>query len=178
MCGLIGGVSRKAIGAGAIEAALEVLHHRGPTAPGQWTSRDRRAFLGHTRLSIIGLDNGEQPIASSEGDVQIVVNGEFYGYRAIRDELRAQGCRFATDSDSEIALHLYLRHGMRVTEQLRGEFAVLIADQRRNMMIAIRDRFGIKPLFYAVVGGAVYFASEIKALLALGVPAAWDAEAA
>ena len=88
--------------------------------------------------------------------------------KPVRDELRARGAKFKTDSDSEIALHLYLQHGMRATEQLRGEFAVLIADQRRDIMIAIRDRFGIKPLFYAVTPDGVFFASEIKALACAG----------
>ena len=176
MCGLIGGVSRKPVARDRIQAALDALDHRGPDGQGHW--RDGRFFLGHTRLSIIGLNNGDQPMSNADGDVHLAVNGEFYGYKAVRDDLRARGSRFTTDSDSEIALHLYLQHGMRATEQLRGEFAVLIADQRRDIMIAIRDRFGIKPLFYAVTPDGVFFASEIKALLALGVPAAWDAEAA
>jgi asparagine synthase (glutamine-hydrolysing) len=178
MCGLIGGMSRKPVAADRITRALASLDHRGPDGQGRWTSADGRVFLGHTRLSIIGLNNGEQPMANADGDVHLVVNGEFYGYRAIRDELRKQGSGFATDSDSEIALHLYLQRGMRAAEALRGEFAALIADERRNIMIAIRDRFGIKPLFYVVIDGGVYFASEIKALLALGVPASWDEEAA
>jgi asparagine synthase (glutamine-hydrolysing) len=178
MCGLIGGAPRKQIAPERIQQALGSLDHRGPDGQGRWVASDGRKFLGHTRLSIIGLNNGDQPMSSGDGDVHVVVNGEFYGYREIRDQLRAQGSVFATDSDSEIALHLYLQRGMRATESLRGEFAVLIADERRDMMIAIRDRFGIKPLFYAVADGGVYFASEIKALLALGVPAAWDAEAA
>jgi asparagine synthase (glutamine-hydrolysing) len=176
MCGLIGGIARKPVPQERIQKALDVLDHRGPDGQGQWS--DGRFFLGHTRLSIIGLNNGDQPMSNAEGDVHLAVNGEFYGYRAIRDDLRARGAKFKTESDSEIALHLYLQHGMRAAEQLRGEFAVLIADQRRETMIAIRDRFGIKPLFYAVTPDGVYFASEIKALLALGVPAAWDAEAA
>ncbi len=178
MCGLIGGITRKPVDQKQIGAALDVLNHRGPDGQGRWASSDGRSFLGHTRLSIIGLDNGVQPISNSAGDVHIVVNGEFYGYRAIRDDLRRQGAKFATDSDSEIALHLYLQRGMRAAESLRGEFAVLIADERRKLMIAIRDRFGIKPLFYAVIDGGVVFASEIKALLALGVPAIWDKDAA
>lgn len=176
MCGLIGGVSRKPLAGDRIQAALDALDHRGPDGQGHWS--DGRFFLGHTRLSIIGLSNGDQPMSNGDGNVHLAVNGEFYGYKAVRDDLRARGSRFTTDSDSEIALHLYLQHGMRATEQLRGEFAVLIADQRRDIMIAIRDRFGIKPLFYAVTPDGVFFASEIKALLALGVPAAWDAEAA
>jgi asparagine synthase (glutamine-hydrolysing) len=159
-------------------AAIDVLFHRGPDGNGSWTSRDGLWSLGHTRLSIIGLDNGDQPLTSPDGTVHAVVNGEFYGYREIRDRLRAAGCRFATQSDSEIALHLYQERGMQCARELRGEYAVVIADERQRVMIAIRDRFGIKPLFYAVVDGDVFFASEIKALLALGVPARWDLEGA
>jgi asparagine synthase (glutamine-hydrolysing) len=144
---------------------------------GKWISSDGRWFLGHTRLSIIGLDNGDQPISDPSGDVQLVVNGEFYGYKAIREQLRAEGCVFKTSSDSEIALHLYLREGMNLGRHLRGEFAAVIADRRNGAMLAIRDRFGIKPLFYAVHEGNVFFASEVKALLALGVPARWNHDA-
>ncbi len=178
MCGIVAGVFRKPADEQALERAMDRLTHRGPDARGRWLSEDRTWALGHTRLSIIGLDNGAQPMAAAEGAVQMVVNGEFYGYRAIRDRLREEGARFASDSDSEIALHLYLAKGVGAVQELRGEFAVIIADRRNNTMIAIRDRFGIKPLFYAVHDGNVVFASEIKALLALGVPARWDHEAA
>jgi asparagine synthase (glutamine-hydrolysing) len=163
---------------GRIERALAILNHRGPDSRGRWISDDQRRALGHTRLSVIGLDNGEQPMTSPEGKLHAVVNGEFYGYREIRERLRAEGCQFKTDSDSEIALHLYRRRGMQATSELRGEFAAIIADERDNTVVAIRDRFGIKPLYYAIRNGDVFFASEIKALLALGVPAAWDLEGA
>jgi len=177
MCGFVAGLLRRALEPKRLDRALEMLHHRGPDAVGKWIAPDRRWFLGHTRLSIIGLANGSQPIADASGDVQLVVNGEFYGYKAIRERLRAEGCTFKTDSDSEIALHLYLREGMNLGRHLRGEFAAVIADRRNRAMLAIRDRFGIKPLFYAVHEGDVFFASEVKALLALGVPARWNREA-
>ena len=177
MCGFVGGLLRGTLEPKRLDRALETLHHRGPDAVGKWVAPDGRWFLGHTRLSIIGLENGRQPISNATGDVQLVVNGEFYGYRAIRERLRAEGCSFTTDSDSEIALHLYLREGMNLGRHLRGEFAALIADRRNRALLAIRDRFGIKPLFYAVHEGDVLFASEVKALLALGVPARWNREA-
>jgi len=178
MCGIFAAMTRRALAPERRDAALKALFHRGPDGFGSWTSHDAQWTLGHTRLSIIGLDNGDQPMTSPDGTVHMVVNGEFYGYREIRERLRASGCRFATDSDSEIALHLYQERGMQCATDLRGEFAVVIADERQRVMIAIRDRFGIKPLFYAVVNGDVFFASEIKALLALGVPARWDWEGA
>jgi asparagine synthase (glutamine-hydrolysing) len=177
MCGFVAGVLCDAVEPARVDHALDTIHHRGPDAVGRWISPDGRWFLGHNRLSIIGLDNGDQPIANATGDVQVIVNGELYGYREIRDRLRFEGCHFTTESDSEIALHLYLREGMNMGRHLRGEFAAVIADRRNRAMVAIRDRFGIKPLFYAVHEGNVYFASEVKALLALGVPARWNREA-
>jgi asparagine synthase (glutamine-hydrolysing) len=178
MCGIFAAMTHRGLSTDRRDAALKRLEHRGPDGSGIWTSRDGRRTLGHTRLSIIGLVNGSQPLTSPDGAVHMVVNGEFYGYREIRERLRADGYRFSTDSDSEIAMHLYQERGMQAATLLRGEFAIVIADERQRAMIAIRDRFGVKPLYYAVVNGEVFFASEIKALLALGVPAAWDLEGA
>ena len=178
MCGIFAAMTRRGLMPERRDAALKSLQHRGPDGSGSWTSRDGRWTLGHTRLSIIGLNNGDQPMTSPDGAVHLVVNGEFYGYREIRDRLRASGYRFSTESDSEIALHLYDERGMQAANELRGEFAVIIADERQQRMIAIRDRFGIKPLYYSVVNGDVFFASEVKALLAMGVPAVWDLEGA
>ena len=178
MCGIFAAMTRRGLMPERRDAALKSLQHRGPDGSGSWTSRDGRWTLGHTRLSIIGLNNGDQPMTSPDGAVHLVVNGEFYGYREIRDRMRASGYRFATESDSEIALHLYDERGMQAANELRGEFAVIIADERQQRMIAIRDRFGIKPLYYSVVNGDVFFASEVKALLAMGVPAVWDLEGA
>ena len=178
MCGIFAAMTRRGLPTERCDTALKLLEHRGPDGSGTWTSRDGQWTLGHTRLSIIGLNNGSQPMTSPDGAVHLVVNGEFYGYREIRERLRASRYRFSTASDSEIALHLYAERGIQAAAQLRGEFAVIIADERQRAMYAIRDRFGVKPLYYAAVDGDVYFASEIKALLALGVPAKWDLEGA
>src|SRR5215211_3156678 len=178
MCGIFAAMTRRGLMPERRDAALRSLQHRGPDGSGSWISRDGRWTLGHTRLSIIGLNNGEQPMTSPDGAVHLVVNGEFYGYREIRDRLRASGYRFSTQSDSEIALHSYDERGMQAASELRGEFAAIIVDERQQMMIALRDRFGIKPLYYSIVHGDAFFASEIKALLAMGVPAAWDVEGA
>lgn len=177
MCGIVGGLLGSPLDPRALDRALHALHHRGPDSSGRFVAPDRRLFLGHTRLSIIGLENGDQPIANDRGDLQLVANGELYGYRAIRERLQREGCVFRTDSDSEIALHLHQRRGIDFLKELRGEFALLLADRRNRTLFGIRDRFGIKPLFYAVHRGDVYFASEIKALLALGVPARWSPDA-
>jgi asparagine synthase (glutamine-hydrolysing) len=178
MCGLVAAALPAArLGEERVDAALACLGHRGPDAAHRWFSTDRCTVLGHVRLSVIGLHNGDQPLSNEAGDVRCVVNGELYGFRRIRAELSAEGHRFATDSDSEVALRLYEKLGGDFVHRLRGEFAVVIADQRRRCLIAVRDRFGIKPLYYAVHEGGVYIASEVKALLALGVPARWDSQA-
>jgi asparagine synthase (glutamine-hydrolysing) len=153
------------------------LVHRGPDEQHQWIAPHGRVGLGHTRLSIIDLMTGAQPIASEDGRLRIVVNGEFYDFERIRRELEERGHRFRTRSDSEIALHLYEEMGTKCLEQLRGEFAFVIWDEENETLFAARDRFGIKPLFYARVGETLYLASEVKALFAAGVPAAWDREA-
>lgn len=176
MCGIFAAATHKEIAPERIAAALKTLAHRGPDGTGVWRSADKRWTLGHTRLSIIGLTNGDQPMISPDKSVHMIVNGEFYGYRAIREQLRATGSKFSTDSDSEIALHLYQQRGMQALHRLRGEFALVFADERERVLIGVRDRFGIKPLYYSVLNGEVFFASEIKALLALGVPARWNPE--
>lgn len=178
MCGIFAAMIQRGVEPWQIDRARSSLSHRGPDGNGVWLSTTRKWVLGHTRLSIIGLGNGEQPFSSGNGKVHAVVNGEFYGYREIRSELREIGCQFSTESDSEIALHLYLQQGMQLTSKLRGEFAFVIADEREGVMIAVRDRFGIKPLYYAERQGDIFFASEIKAILAMGIPASWDLKGA
>ena len=175
MCGLIAAqLTTPWLTPERLAVALATIAHRGPDGVANWFAPDRLTVLGHVRLSIIGLNNGDQPIGHARGDLNLVVNGEFYGYKTIREELRAKGYRFVTESDSEIALHLYDEYALGFTDHLRGEFAAVLTDRRSGEIIAVRDRFGIKPLFYAIHNGDVLFASEIKALLALGVPARWD----
>jgi asparagine synthase (glutamine-hydrolysing) len=135
-----------------------------------------RVGLGHARLAIIDLDTGDQPLENEDGQLHVVVNGEFYDFERIRAELEARGHRFRTGSDSEIVLHLYEEYGAQCVQHLRGEFAFLLWDERQKRLLAARDRFGIKPLFYAEFGGMLAFGSEIKALLAAGLEARWDPE--
>ncbi|MFK5947314.1 MAG: asparagine synthase (glutamine-hydrolyzing) [Methylococcales bacterium] len=178
MCGIIGTFNcDKPISRHRLNLSLESIRHRGPDNSGIWESDDGRTVLGHTRLSIIGLDNGKQPISNNTNDCHIVVNGEFYDYENIRKDLKSKGHVFSTDSDSEIALHLYKEYGTEALQHLRGEFAFIIYDESNRYVFAARDRFGIKPLYYTKKQGAIYFASEIKALLELGVDAEWDIEA-
>ena len=177
MCGIVAAFSpREKVSAEALEAGTRRLHHRGPDGQRWWISDDARVGLGHARLSIIDLTTGDQPIANEDEQIRIVVNGEFYGYEAIQKELEARGHRLRTKSDSEIALHLYEEFGLQFLQHLRGEFALVLWDGRLRRLVAARDRFGIKPLFYAWSGSTLRIASEAKALFAMGVPARWDAE--
>ena len=160
----------------ALDRATDSLNHRGPDGRGTWINSDGRIGLGHTRLSVIGLDNGAQPIAGEDGRVHLTANGEFYGFESIRQDLENRGHAFATGSDSEIALHLYEEQGRACVDSLRGEFAFVLWDENLQTLWAVRDRFGIKPLYYTEYRGVLYVASEVKALLAAGVPAAWDEE--
>jgi asparagine synthase (glutamine-hydrolysing) len=177
MCGIAALFSQsKPVSPQALKQATRALHHRGPDSFGAWFSSDNRVALGHSRLSIIDLTTGDQPIANEDGRVRIIVNGEFYDFERQRRELEQRGHQFRTRSDSEIALHLYEELGAHCVEHLRGEFAFVLWDDRNRLLFAVRDRFGIKPLYYAVHEGTLYIASEVKALFAAGVPAAWDFE--
>ncbi|MDR3622805.1 MAG: asparagine synthase (glutamine-hydrolyzing) [Paludisphaera borealis] len=175
MCGIIGMYSmREPISAALLEQSTLRLAHRGPDGRRTWISEDRRVALGHARLSIIDLATGDQPIASEDESLRIVVNGEFYDFERTRSDLESRGHRFRTRSDSEIALHLYEDFGTACLQQLRGEFAFILWDGPNDTLFAARDRLGIKPLYYTLHQGTLYLASEIKALLAAGVPGRWD----
>ncbi|MET0382216.1 MAG: asparagine synthase (glutamine-hydrolyzing) [Burkholderiaceae bacterium] len=177
MCGVVAMYSRqRPVASAAIDRAVRALRHRGPDGDGRWISANGQVGLGHARLSIIDLETGSQPISNEDGTVRIVVNGEFYDHDRIRRELMARGHKLRTASDSEIALHLYEDFGVQCLEHLRGEFAFVLWDERNKVLLAVRDRFGIKPLNYAEVDGILYLGSEIKALFAAGVEPRWDRE--
>jgi asparagine synthase (glutamine-hydrolysing) len=177
MCGIAAFFSQsKPVSRQRLERAVQTLVHRGPDNQSVWFSPERRVALGHTRLSIIDLTTGDQPIANEDERVHIIVNGEFYDFERQRRELEQRGHRFRTRSDSEIALHLYEDFGAHCVRHLRGEFAFVLWDETNQLLLAARDRFGIKPLYYAVHDGTLYLASEVKALFAAGVPARWDHE--
>jgi asparagine synthase (glutamine-hydrolysing) len=177
MCGIIAGFD----GTGgsslaAVQRGLNVLRHRGPDSARTWESAGGHVSLGHARLSIIDLVTGDQPLANEDETIHVVVNGEFYGFEQIRTELEALGHRFRTHSDSEIVLHLYEEFGVAFVHRLRGEYAFVLWDERKQVLLAVRDRFGIKPLFYSQKNDRLLFASEVKALHAAGVEPAWDEE--
>lgn len=175
MCGIVAKYSLNGpVDITAIESAIETLIHRGPDGTGIWQSIDRSVALGHTRLALRGIDSGAQPIVSNHGQFAVVVNGEFYDYQNLKTMLVAKGYRFQTNSDSELAIHLYQEYGLRFTDYLRGEFALVLWDAQHCRLIAVRDRFGIKPLVYSASSGEVLLASESKALFAMGHRAKWD----
>jgi asparagine synthase (glutamine-hydrolysing) len=179
MCGIVAvfdscAASHPATALEAVRRGVSTLHHRGPDSQNDWNSIDGLVSLGRARLSIIDLAGGDQPLANEDESVHAIVNGEFYDFERIRARLQSHGHCFRTRSDSEILLHLYEDFGVECVHHLRGEFAFVLWDSRRHLLFAARDRFGIKPLFYSESRGRPMLASEVKALHAAGVPAAWD----
>ena len=168
MCGLAGVARAEPSGVSAelLTRMAAVLRHRGPDGFGLFVGA--RVGLAHLRLSIIDVAGGAQPLGNEDGRVVIVYNGEVYNYRELRDELAGHGHRFRTDSDTEVLVHAYEEWGTGMLERLNGQFAFAIYDRRDDSLFLARDRFGVRPLFYAERGGTLYFASEIKALFASG----------
>jgi asparagine synthase (glutamine-hydrolysing) len=147
-----------------------VLRHRGPDGVG--IAAGPRVGLAHTRLSIIDIARGAQPLTNEDGNVMITYNGEVYNYRELRVELQAKGHQFRTHTDTEVLVHAYEQWGPAMLSRLNGQFAFAIYDRRTESVFLARDRFGVRPLFYSMRDGDIIFASEVKALLATGeVPA-------
>src|SRR4051812_38711906 len=143
MCGIAAMVGREPSDLRqALERALHSMQHRGPDGDGIWTSPDARIGLAHTRLAIMDPAGAGQPIANETGRIRAVVNGEFYDFERHRRELESRGHRFATRGDSELLVHLYEDHRETLWRHLRGEFAFVIHDLDRSLVIAGRDRFG------------------------------------
>jgi asparagine synthase (glutamine-hydrolysing) len=173
MCGINGivnlGAEASPIDRGELLRTRDAMASRGPDGSGAWVSADGRVGLGNRRLAIIDLSPaGAQPMADESGDVQLVLNGEVYNYRELRAGLAAEGFRFRSESDTEVVIALYLRHGDAFLRRLRGMFALAIWDGRRRRLLLARDPFGIKPLYYAIASGRLRFASQVKALEAGG----------
>src|SRR5690349_326582 len=146
------------------------LRHRGPDGYGIFLGS--RVGLAHTRLSIIDVEGGGQPLTNEDGRVAITFNGEIFNYIELRSELEAKHT-FQTRSDTEVLVHAYEEWGPAMLSRLNGQFAFAIYDRRTESVFLARDRFGVRPLFYSMRDGDLLFASEIKALLATGeVPAA------
>lgn len=169
MCGIVGVVD-PSLDRSRLKASLKLLRHRGPDGDGVFLEPDRHLGFGHTRLSIIDLETGAQPLHSADARLVLVCNGELYDFERQRGELQREGSRFTTNSDSELIIHLYLKYGERFYQHLRGEFAFLLYDRSLGRLIAARDRFGIKPLYVArTKAGGWAFSSEIKGLFGTGL---------
>jgi asparagine synthase (glutamine-hydrolysing) len=168
MCG-IGAILDPAGTSGqhAAERMVEALRHRGPD--GEALRRIGPVALAHTRLAIIDVAGGDQPLDSEDGRVTAIVNGEIYNHRSLRTELEGRGHRWATNSDSEVVVHGYEEDGVDFVRHLNGIFAFVIWDDRKQRLIAARDAFGVKPLYWWSDGTRVAVASEIGALLDAGL---------
>ena len=143
------------------------MRKRGPDAEGAWYSADGHMGLAHRRLSIIDLDaRSNQPMLSDDGSLVISFNGEIYNYKALRQQLEGQGCRFRTQSDTEVLLQMYRLHGDKMFAELRGMYAFALWDATKKALLLARDTYGIKPLYYADDGWTCRVASQVKALLA------------
>lgn len=165
MCGIAGILGRCDSAGRDLDRMLDALRHRGPDGEGVYS--DAYVTLGHRRLSIIDLAGGRQPLKSVDGTIWLVCNGEIYNYVEQRKRLEEAGYRFVTNSDCEVIIGLYQEHGDRLFEHLRGMFAFVLWDARRQRLLAARDHLGQKPLYYTDEAGRFAFASEIKGLLAL-----------
>ena len=161
MCGICGFVGLES--PGLVDRMTDSLDHRGPDDRGTFVDGD--VALGHRRLSIIDLGGGHQPMISADGRYVLVYNGEIYNYAELRRDLIARGASFRTESDTEVLLQLLERDGTAALHRLNGMFAFALFDTRERELLLVRDRIGIKPLYYIADGGRLLFASETKALL-------------
>ena len=176
MCGIAGFYLREGKASlSAVRTMCDQIRHRGPDDEGYHV--EGGCAIGMRRLSIIDLSTGHQPMANEDESVWVVFNGEIYNYQELRRDLLARGHRFVTNSDTETLVHLYEEQGAEGLQRLRGMFAYAIWDSRRRRMFLARDRFGKKPLYYAVLPEGLYFGSELKCLQAAGVPCDIDEEA-
>ena len=167
MCGIFGywDRERRALGERELAAMARSLVHRGPDDEGIRHQPARGVAVGNRRLSIIDIAGGHQPFVSDDGRIAIVQNGEIFNFVELADELRAQGVRLDTHSDTEVLLRLYEREGLAFVQRLNGMFAIAIDDAREDALYLVRDRIGVKPLYVAQQGERFLFASEIKAIL-------------
>ncbi|MDA8206055.1 MAG: asparagine synthase (glutamine-hydrolyzing) [Thermaerobacter sp.] len=166
MCG-IAGFSGQQFDRSGLDRMVDAMLHRGPDDRG--VAYFGSEGLGFRRLSIVDIAGGHQPMSGEDDRVVAVVNGEIYNYRALRQELSAKGHVFRSQSDAEVVPHLYEEGGIdALAQKLRGMFALAVLDRRTGTMHLMRDHFGIKPLYYMVCGQGLYFASDIRGLLASG----------
>lgn len=164
ICGIADFETSEAIPQDLVCRMSDSLRHRGPDDAGIHVGRG--IGLGHRRLSIIDVAGGHQPISNEDGRIWVLLNGEIYNYRELRQHLLSRGHQFSTDSDTEVIVHLYEDRGAECFAELRGMFSIAIWDSRKLQLLLARDRVGKKPLYYASDGKRILFGSELKALLA------------
>src|SRR5712691_6910989 len=170
MCGIAGIIDltgRRPVPAGLAQRMAEAIIHRGPDEDG-FLERPGLA-LASRRLSIVGLADGQQPIANEDRTVSVVFNGELFDYPERKAVLSARGHHFRTHCDTELIPHLWEDHAEGMFEHLKGQFALAVWDRKRHCVILARDHFGICPLYFSTQGDWLLFGSEIKALLASGL---------
>ena len=168
MCG-IAGIARRHPNGGSAETLgrmAAAIRHRGPDGYGFFLGQ--RVGFAHVRLSIVDIEAGSQPMTNEDGQIVITYNGEIYNHPELRRELEEQGHVFRSRCDTEVLVHGYEQWGVGLLQRLNGQFAFAIYDRRNETIFIARDRFGVRPLFYAQPNGAFYFGSEIKAILASG----------
>jgi len=166
MCGIVGKYffNRSQFCSDDLSEMMKAIKHRGPDSSGSF--QDARVSLGFQRLSIIDTSTGDQPLYNETKDIVLIVNGEIYNYRELRDALETKGHLFRTKSDCEVIVHLYEQYGPNFIEKLNGMFAFCLYDTVKEVMFIGRDRVGIKPLYYFLNDDVVVFSSEIKGILA------------
>src|SRR5512133_3689491 len=168
MCGIAGVVSSETsdyIEESTIQRMCQAIVHRGPDDQGIFVKGG--TGLGMTRLSIIDLSGGHQPIFNEDRSIWIVFNGEIYNFQELRPELESRGHRFSTNSDTEVIVHLYEEMGADCVTKLRGMFGFALYDERHRRLLLARDRLGKKPVHFALRNGRLFFGSEIKSILAV-----------
>src|ERR1022692_3810422 len=171
ICGVVGNTEPESTQT-IVQKMLGKMHHRGPDHEGMFV--DHSVALGMRRLSIIDLGGGDQPIFNEDGTVVVVFNGEIYNFRELRRTLESRGHIFRTEGDTEAIVHAYEEWGEDCVDYIEGMFAFALAETSKSTrkgnprVLLARDRLGIKPLYYALVDNVLYFASEVRSLLASG----------
>lgn len=164
MCGICGFTGYRNDQKAVIERMMKSIEHRGPDSEGSFCGGE--ITLGFRRLSIIDLEDGQQPMESADGNLHIVFNGEIYDYKELRAELEAAGISFRTHSDTEVLVNTVQQYGEKALDKLRGMFGFAVWNEKEQTLMLARDFFGIKPVYYAQIDGHFVFASEIKSILA------------
>src|SRR5438876_11475627 len=166
MCGITGifNLDDKPVSATILKRMTDSIAHRGPDGDGQYV--EGAVGLGHRRLAIIDLSEaGHQPMMSACGRYVITYNGEIYNFQELRTELEAKGYRFHSRTDTEVVLNAFVEWGEKCLDRFNGMFAFAIWDKRERKLLLARDRYGIKPIYYARCGNSFLFGSEVKSML-------------